>query len=227
MNIQSINNNRQNNISYKGKFNDKLTDWTAKVYGKHIANSEKLRNVCENLAKKNVGDVSTHLQVLGSAITSTAYMTSTMKNKNFDKDNARTLAVNQGLCFVVPTIGAYVTDHYVADIKKNMEYNYAAKLEKTLINATPEQKAKILANKGKKLKGVRTLLGILTFTMLYRYVTPVAVTPFANKIGNWLNNKKKEETQPTAMEIKLEPAADKNTAVEVKMSADKKATQAA
>ncbi len=186
MNIQTVQNN-QYNISSRGK----ITDFTAKAYGKHIANSNKLRNFCEKLATKDIGDVSTHLQVLGSAITSTAYMRSTMNNKNFDKDNARTLAVNQALCFAVPTIGAYVVDNGIKDIKKNMEYNYAAKLEKMLINATKEEKAELLAKKGAKLKGVRTLIGILTTTMLYRYITPVAVTPLANKIGNKMNEKKK------------------------------------
>ena len=216
MNIQSIQNN-QYNISNRGKFGDKVANFTAEVYGKHIANSKPLRNFCEKMSKKNIGDVTTHMQVLGSAITSATYMQTTMKNKNFDKDNARTLAVNQFLCFVIPTIGAYVVDRAITDIKKNMEYNYAAKLEKAASNAIGKEKDKILAMKGNNIKGVRILLGILTTTLLYRYITPVGVTPLANKIGNKMNAKKKaqqaqleaqskqEKAQNESKEIVLEP----------------------
>jgi len=45
----------------------------------------------------------------------------------------------------------------------------------------------------KQIKGVRTLAGIATFTMLYRYLAPVAITPAANKIGEKINKKKKQK----------------------------------
>lgn len=213
MNIQSIQNN-QYNISNRGKFGDKVANFTAEVYGKHIANSEPLRNFCEKMSKKNIGDVTTHMQVLGSAITSATYMQTTMKNKNFDKDNARTLAVNQFLCFVIPTIGAYVVDRAITDLKKQMEYNYAAKLEKAASNAIGKEKDKILAMKGNNIKGVRILLGILTTTLLYRYITPVAVTPLANKIGNKMNAKKKAQ-QSLAADEQVKQNQVKNDSKEI------------
>ncbi len=220
MNIQRINvqtpnryNNSQKtddgkNINFEGKFGDKISDFTAKIYGRYIANSEKIRVFAEKASKNGkVGDISTHFQVAGSLITSSAYMASTMKNKDFDKDNARTLAINQGLCFVVPTIGAYVTDHYISDIKKQVEYKYDAIHERKIAKAkmSPAERKEAMAKLGKQLKAVRTLLGILTFTLIYRYITPVVVTPFANKIGSWVNNMchKNEEEKTAALQAPL------------------------
>ena len=41
----------------------------------------------------------------------------------------------------------------------------------------------------KQLKGVRTLASIATFTFLYRYLAPVAITKPANRMGEWLSKK--------------------------------------
>ncbi len=230
MNIQGINalntytgNKSQNqNVNFTG-WGDKVTDFTAKIYGKYIANSDRLRNFAEKASKKaKVENVSNHFQVAGSAITSSAYMVSTMKNKDFDKDNARTLAINQGLGFLVPTAGAYITDHYIADIKKQIEYKYDAIHEHRIAQQklTQAEKKEAMEKLGKKLKSVRALMGILTFTLIYRYVTPVAITPVANKIGNWVNAKvhakeaAREQQAEMPKEIEMKPMEDKklNTA---------------
>ena len=230
MNIQGINalntytgNKSQNqNVNFTG-WGDKVTDFTAKIYGKYIANSDRLRNFAEKASKKaKVENVSNHFQVAGSAITSSAYMVSTMKNKDFDKDNARPLAINQGLGFLVPTAGAYITDHYIADIKKQIEYKYDAIHEHRIAQQklTQAEKKEAMEKLGKKLKSVRALMGILTFTLIYRYVTPVAITPVANKIGNWVNAKvhakeaAREQQAEMPKEIEMKPMEDKklNTA---------------
>ena len=39
------------------------------------------------------------------------------------------------------------------------------------------------------VKGLEMAKGLLIFSMMYRYISPVLVTPLANKAGNWLNNK--------------------------------------
>ena len=67
---------------------------------------------------------------------------------------------------------------------------------KTLLNgltngnlAPKEEMEKILKRNSNQLKGVRTFMTIVTFTLIYRYLAPVLITPVANKIGNWLNAK--------------------------------------
>ena len=46
---------------------------------------------------------------------------------------------------------------------------------------------------GNRIKGVRILASLATFTLIYRYITPVLITPIANKIGDKLNAKSKEK----------------------------------
>ena len=225
MNIQGVNmlgissrNTLQNktdnkNVNFEGKFGDKISDFTAKIYGKYIANSDRLRTFAEKASKKaKVENVSNHFQVAGSAITSSAYMVSTMKNKDFDKDNARTLAINQGLGFLVPTAGAYIADHYIADIKKQIEYKYDAMHEHKIaqMKLTPEQKKVAMEKLGKNLKAVRALMSILTFTFIYRYVTSVSITPLANRIGNWWNAKIHAKEAEKAKEFEMKPQIGNN-----------------
>ncbi len=48
---------------------------------------------------------------------------------------------------------------------------------------------KITGGLSNRLKGVRILAGLATFTLIYRYATPVLITPLANKIGDWVNGR--------------------------------------
>ena len=57
------------------------------------------------------------------------------------------------------------------------------------------QKAKEMeANLGNKLKGIRVLASLSVFTLIYRFATPVLITPVANWISNKINENKKAET---------------------------------
>ena len=48
------------------------------------------------------------------------------------------------------------------------------------------------------MNGVRILAGLATFTLIYRYVAPVLITPAANWLGDRANAKKKERTAEAA-----------------------------
>ena len=209
MNIQpiSVNNNYKNNFSnrtvsgnapanssspsFKGKGDPgKVTKFFAKYYGKWIADSDKVRKFSEKLSKMDKGDVARHFQVLGSVITSAAYMHSTLKNKDMDKDNALTLAVNQGLNFLIPTVAAYTIDIVIRNLIKQLEYKYSA-IQETKISTLAKDTRKTAERQlSRQLKGFRTLAGILTFTMIYRFITPVVITPVANSIGRKINEHK-------------------------------------
>lgn len=183
-----------NQVSFQaGKKPGKVSRFFAEYYGKHILGSDSMRKVSEFLAKLDKkGDVTRHFQTFGSLITSSAYMHSTLKNKEFDKDNALTLAVNQGLSFILPTIAAYTVDLAIRDINKQCEYAFSAAQEKKIKAAklAPEAKQVAMEKLGKQLKGFRTLIGIVTFTTIYRYVAPVLITPIANWIGGKINAKR-------------------------------------
>ena len=72
---------------------------------------------------------------------------------------------------------------------------------------------------GTKKNGVRILADLMTFTLIYRYVVPVLITPIANKIGDKINAKKAEEKR-------LAQEQQNQKAQEIKMPVKKEYKQA-
>jgi len=127
---------------------------------------------------------------LGALLTSGVYMYQTLNKKDLDDDRKRTLAINQGLCFIVPTICAYTVDKWLKKwTKEKIEYRYAGLRENDIYMAKlagkPEEEIKKMQEGlGKKLNGVRTLITLAIFALIYRYIAPVLITPLANRIGD-------------------------------------------
>ena len=162
-------------------------------------NSEKIQNVSETLAKIP-GEMTEHMATLGSVLTSATYMYKTLNNKDLDSDKRKTLAVNQGLCCVIPTIGAYTVSKLLSKFKKNAEYKYCGLKEQQIaLGQISKEEAKVLKETfGDKLKGFNALTSLITFTLIYRYLTPVLITPVANWIGRKLNGEDEKEQQKIA-----------------------------
>lgn len=161
----------------------------AKLYGKRMYESKGVNNMSERLSKIP-GGMTNHMSSLGALLTSSVYMHQTLHKKDLDDDRRRTLAINQGLCFVVPTICAYTVDKWLKKwTKEKIEYRYAGLRERDIAMAklqgksTEEIKA-MQEGLGKKLNGVRTLITLAIFALIYRYIAPVLITPLANKIGD-------------------------------------------
>ena len=197
-------------VSFKGKKPGKVTEFFAEHYGKRVLNSNGVRNFCKKMAKWDPKNASSHFQVIGSLVTSSAYMKATLDNPNFDKKNANTLAINQGLGFVIPTIAAYTTDAMMRDFNKTLEYAYSAKQEKNFALGKFADKAakdEALKKMSNRLKGFRAFIGIVTFTTIYRYISPVAITPLANMIGNKINdnNDKHNAETKAKSELRIDP----------------------
>ena len=170
----------------------------AKIYGKPMYESKVVNNVAEKLSRVP-GGMTNHMATLGALLTSSVYMYQTLHKKDLDDDRKRTLAVNQCLCFIVPTICAYTVDKLLKNwTKEKIEYKYASKQEQKIAlaklnNASPEEIEKLQKGLGSKLKGVRTLVSLAIFALIYRYVAPVLITPVANRIGERVNEKKHAE----------------------------------
>ena len=181
----------KNNPSFKGKEPSAIAKLLAKTYGEFILNNKGVRKFCEWLSKLDKNDASRHFQGVGAFVTSAAYMMGSLKNKDIEKKNGRTLAINQCLGFIVPTVAAYTVDAGLRGINKSLEYAYSGQNEKKIALAKMSKKdsADALKTLNSRLKGFRTLIGIITFTTIYRYAAPVLITPVANKIGNWVNGK--------------------------------------
>lgn len=188
--------------------------WIAKYYGKWCYSSNPVRKFSENFSKLDTSNATKHFQVAGSLLTSGAYAYNTMTSDKFNKDNAVTLAVSQILGFVAPTLLGYTVDHFIASKTKEKEYKYAARRERLirLSNMSEAEKAKALKGLTAPIKGFRTLVGILTFTMMYRYVVPVAIAPLSNKIGDYIASKfSKKPKNEQQVEIKPEVVSEIST----------------
>lgn len=198
-------NEPDSNISFKGNSSappKKPSLWErliakplANIYAKPLYESKRVSDFSAFLTKLP-GKMTTHMSTLGALITSAFYVIRTLKNKDLDPEKRRTLAVNQTLCFFVPTIGAYAVDSAISDWVKKVEYEYAGRQERKIRQAELEGKSAEYINSikeglGKRLNGVRILAGLATFTLIYRYVAPVLITPAANWIGDRINAKRK------------------------------------
>ena len=185
-----------NDVSFKG-LGDIIGEYFGKYYAKTLMDARWTRNLSESLGKVK-GNMTEHMATAGSMITSSVYMARTLNNKDLDNDKKKTLAINQFLCFLIPTICAYWVNHKLKDINKAIERKYSGiQSQKLALGEINAEKAKeILKKKSDRLKGFNTLATLATFTLIYRYITPVVITPVANLIGEKLNNKaKKAEAQ--------------------------------
>lgn len=211
-NVSSAN----NSLAFKGKGNPKETgSWFVrmfgKYYGKKLMESETAGKVSKELSKVWGGPTQL-LTTLGSLITSSVYVQQTLTKKDLDPERRKTLALNQALCFVIPTIAAYSVDRLLKNWTKKREYRFSGLQERKIDMAKFEGKATaaMTKNLGDKLKGIRLLTSLTIFTFIYRFATPVIITPLANAISNKLNERNK------AKQIALQPAV--NTAKEVELN---------
>ena len=193
-----------NQISFKAgklpKKPSKLTELIAKYVGKPLAESPAVKKVVDFI-NKIPGDSSEHYMVLGSFIQSGIYVNRTLKNKDMDEDRKKTLAINQALCFFIPTVLGYTVNSFLTAGVKKIGYRYSGLMKNKMAELRASgnmHKADEISDKlGKNIKAVGTLARLLSFSLIYRYVTPVLVTPIANKIGDKhiANKKAKEEAK--------------------------------
>lgn len=193
-----------NSIAFKGKDNWFVKGF-GKFYGKPLLKSKSMWDFSKWLIKVP-GEMTQHMVALGSLITSGTYVQRTLTNKELDPNRRRTLAINQGLCFLVPTAAAYYVDKKINSFVKNKEYRYTGlnlhnfEMDKIAGKVTAKQEADFYKSLGKKAKGIRILASLSVFTLIYRYATPVLITPIANKIGDFLNAKIEKKRQAKAAE---------------------------
>ncbi len=103
-------------------FYENFTDGIAKHFTSKVADSKALGYISDKLQNSN--NLFQHCLTVGSLITSGLYMQKTLTNDKLDKDRKRTLAVNQGLTFLLSTAGAYCLDKYLKDWWENVTADY-------------------------------------------------------------------------------------------------------
>lgn len=197
---------------------DKLTDKIAKYYTSKLYESGLAKFLANHTEK--LSSVVDHMQVIGSIIISGMYMLLTLKNSKLDDENAKkTLVINQGLTFGVSTLGSYLIDGALNSKWDKFTTNYAIKrsgvkdLPEKLAQYKEKCKAEGILKSGlveylrdeksahfnpdlaAKVNGMGILKKLVVFGTVYRFLAPVAVTPFANWVGNKLADKSKAKQQ--------------------------------
>ena len=208
----------------------KFTNFLSKYYTDKLYTSKFAKFLASKADKlDSVVDI---MAILGSIVISGMYMTQTLRNKDLDEDRRKTLAINQGLTFVMATLGSVTIDKSLDKWWEKQTEKYAVsrtgdtklpekikaindkaikkaeeELGKPLKKFTKKEKKKHLkltntlkyvednlenADLEVKLKGMGVLKKLIIFGTVYRFLSPVAVTPLANMIGNKIVAKKEE-----------------------------------
>ena len=175
---------KQSNPNFTGLTNNKVFN---KIESKVIdgcvwavgTNTVKNLVTSTNNHKKLSEKLTSHLIVLGSTLLSGFYVLKTLKNKNMDENQRKTLAVNQGLVYGVSTVMAYSFDGWARKGFNKIFDKFAT-----------ANKGATAAQMEKWKNGFGLARTIIIVDMVYRFIAPVIVTPLANYIGNKLKEDK-------------------------------------
>ena len=98
-------------LAFKGKSKEpsEFVKWIGKTFGAWVIKNPTIHKYSGKLAQLQ-GKLTAHMSTIGSLITSSVYVQQTLSKKDLDNDKRTTLAINQILCFFVPTFLAYTAD---------------------------------------------------------------------------------------------------------------------
>lgn len=138
---------------------------------KPVMNSEWMGKFADKTV--NIDNMPAHMATAGSFVTTYFYANRTLHTLNKDeeqKKRAKTLVLNQVLVTAVSTALGYGVNGALKKISKDLGYKFRE------------------ANQGNpklssRMKGFDIAKQLLIFTMMYRYVAPVFVTPVASKLS--------------------------------------------
>lgn len=175
---------------FRAKWNKKYNEIVEKAIVKPILAPVMNSRFIGSFAEKtqNIDKMACHMTTAGSVVTTATYAGASLKTLRKDeeqKKRAKTLVLNQVMVTGLSTLGAYTINDWLGDKTKKLGYKFRE------------------ANQGNPklptyMKGFDIAKSLLIFSVMYRYVAPVVVTPLASKIGNYVFGKdeKKAAQQP-------------------------------
>lgn len=128
----------------------------------------------------NIDNMPSHMATAGSIVTTYFYASRTKKTLNKDeeqKKRAKTLMLNQWMVTGVSTALGYGVNGALGKMSKNLGYKF-----REVNQGNPKLTS--------RMKGFDIAKQLLIFTVMYRYVAPVLVTPVASKISKVYQNYK-------------------------------------
>ena len=166
------------------KYNKAKEDFIEKAIIKPVLqpvmNSKFMQSFADRTA--DMKNLPSHMSTAGSFVTTYFYANRTLKTLNKDeeqKKRAKVLATNQVMVTGLSTLGAYGLNDALGKFSKNLGYKF---------REANQGHAKLST----RMKGFDIAKQLLIFTMMYRYIAPVLVTPLASKIGKVYQNYKKQ-----------------------------------
>lgn len=169
-----------------------------------VMNSKFMAKFADSSA--NMKNLPSHMATAGSFVTTYFYASRTLRTLNKDeeqKKRAKVLVGNQVMVTGLSTVGAYGLNGFLGDFSKKLGYKFRE------------------ANQGHpklstRMKGFDIAKQLLIFTMMYRYVAPVLVTPFASKLGKVVENykaRKSSKNEAAVVEMNQQPQVAKQVAL--------------
>ena len=148
-----------------------------------VMNFKPAQKLFEKTANSDVNIVK-HLSALNGLIISGMYVVKTLQNDKLDPERKPTLAINQAAVSVVSTVLGYTFDKVAnKKVDKVIEKFQAANMGKGA--------EKLAEYAG----GIKAAASMMIFGTVYRYISPVLVTPIANKLGNIVADRKAQKAQ--------------------------------
>lgn len=181
--------------AWNAKLNEVIEKGITKPILAPIMNSKFIENFAEKT--KNIDNMACHMTTAGSIVTTATYAGTSLKTLRKDeeqKKRAKTLVLNQVMVTGLSTLGAYTINDKLGKMSKQLGYKF-----REANQGNP--------NLSKYMKGFDIAKGLLIFSIMYRYVAPVVVTPLASKIGNYIFGKdeKKSAEQPKQAQATVVP----------------------
>ena len=105
---------------------DKLTEWIAKNYYARFYNSKAAKFIVDHTKSPKWNNMTTHMSALGSTLISGMYVMRTLQNDKLDPEKRKTLAINDGLTWVLSTAGAYLLDSKLGNLCDKATTRFAA-----------------------------------------------------------------------------------------------------
>lgn len=146
-----------------------------------LMNSEFMGKAAEKT--KNIDNMAAHMSTAGSIVTTATYASTSLKTLRKDqeqKKRAKTLVLNQVMVTTLSTVLGYAINDSLGNFSKQLGYKF-----REVNQGHPALE--------RRMRGFNTAKSLLIFSMMYRYVAPVLVTPLASKVGNYLNNKNEQK----------------------------------
>lgn len=110
------------------------------------------------------------------------YANETRKSKSIEQEQKLPLILNQVITTALCTAGAYLLDGKIKNKMTDLQVVYK--------KLNPNAPKKITES---KLTGIKLLAPVVIFTVIYRFIGPVIVTPIANLVSNKIQNNNKNK----------------------------------